>query len=118
LIGCGFMGRTHSNAYRRLNNFFPVEHRAVLKAICDTDAAKGQKFVDVWGYERAETDWRKVVDAKDIDLVDICVPNFAHREIALAAAALAIPAATALLEILQSRAPKPEEIERVVGALT
>lgn len=87
LIGCGFMGRTHSNAYRRLNNFFPVQHRAVLKAICDVSAEKGNKFVETWGYERAETDWHALMTAKDIDLIDICVPNFAHREIALAAAA-------------------------------
>ena len=81
------MGRAHSNAYRRLNNFFPVEHRAVLKVICDTVAAKAQKFVETWGYERTETDWRKMVEAPDIDLVDICVPNIAHRDIAIAAAA-------------------------------
>lgn len=86
VIGCGFMGRTHSNAYLRLNNFFPVEHRAVLKAICDSDAAKANKFVEVWGYERAETDWQKLVEASDIDLIDICVPNVAHRDIAVAAA--------------------------------
>lgn len=86
LVGCGFMGRAHSNAYRRLNNFFPVEHRAVLKVICDVEEAKARKFVEVWGYERAETDWRKMVASPDIDLVDICVPNVAHRDIALAAA--------------------------------
>jgi predicted dehydrogenase len=80
------MGRVHSNAYRRLNNFFPLRHRAVLKAICDVDAEKAQKFVDVWGYERAVTSWRNLVESEDIDLIDICVPNFAHREIAVAAA--------------------------------
>jgi predicted dehydrogenase len=87
VIGCGFMGRTHSNAYRRLNNFFPVEHRAVLKAICDTREPKAQSYAATWGYERVETDWRKVVEAKDIDMVDICVPNVGHHEIAVAAAA-------------------------------
>jgi len=87
VVGCGFMGRAHSNAYRRLNNFFPVEHRAVLKVICDSELAKARKFVEVWGYERAESDWREMVEAPDIDLVDICVPNIAHRDIALAAAA-------------------------------
>ncbi len=87
LIGCGFMGRTHSNAYLRLNNFFPVEHRPVLRAICDVNLQKAQQFVDVWGYGRAETDWRRLIEAKDIDLIDICVPNFAHKEIAVAARA-------------------------------
>jgi len=87
VIGCGFMGRAHSNAYRRLNNFFPVEHRAVLKVICDSNVEKAHKYAAAWGYERVESDWTKVVTAPDIDLVDICVPNNAHREIALAAAA-------------------------------
>jgi predicted dehydrogenase len=86
LIGCGFMGRTHSNAYRRLNNFFSVEHRAVLKAICDTNEPKARTYAATWGYERVETDWRKLIEAADIDLVDICVPNVAHRDIAVAAA--------------------------------
>jgi predicted dehydrogenase len=86
LIGCGFMGRTHSNAHRRLNNFFPVERRAVLKAICDTNEAKAKSFAETWDYERVETDWRRLMEAEDIDLVDICVPNFAHKEIAIAAA--------------------------------
>ena len=87
LIGCGFMGRTHSNAYRRLNNFFDVEHRAVLKAICDSNGPKAERYAQVWGYERVETDWRKLLDAPDIDLIDICVPNVSHCEIAVAAAA-------------------------------
>jgi predicted dehydrogenase len=80
------MGRTHSNAYRRLNNFFSVEHRAVLKSICDMNAEKAKQYAAVWGYERAESDWKKVVSASDIDLIDICVPNKYHREIALEAA--------------------------------
>jgi predicted dehydrogenase len=42
LIGCGFMGRTHSNASRRVNNFFDLEYQPVLKAVCDLDEAQGQ----------------------------------------------------------------------------
>ena len=87
MIGYGFMGRAHSNAYKRLNDFFPVEHRPVLKAVVARDAAKAEKFAENWGYERVETDWRAVVEAKDIDLIDIGSPNDTHREIAIAAAA-------------------------------
>jgi len=86
LIGCGFMGRTHSNAYRRLNNFFSVEHRPVLRYICDVNEEKAKQYAATWGYERVETDWRKLVDADDIDLIDITVPNRFHKEIAVAAA--------------------------------
>ncbi|MBY0375837.1 MAG: Gfo/Idh/MocA family oxidoreductase [Bryobacteraceae bacterium] len=87
MIGYGFMGRAHSNAYKRLNDFFPVEHKIVLKAACARNEEKVKAFAAQWGYERVETDWRKVVNAPDIDLIDICTPNDTHAEIAIAAAA-------------------------------
>jgi predicted dehydrogenase len=87
MIGYGFMGRAHSNGYRRVANFFDLEYRPVLKAACARDAAKVKAFADQWGYESTETDWRKLLDRKDIDAIDICVPNNLHKEIALAAAA-------------------------------
>jgi len=40
LVGCGFMGRTHSNAHRKVNNFFDLEYQPVLKAICDFNGEK------------------------------------------------------------------------------
>jgi predicted dehydrogenase len=87
MIGYGFMGRAHSNAYRKVSNFFQREYRPVLKAACGRDRAKTQEFADQWGYESVETDWRKLVERKDIDAIDICTPNNTHKEIALAAAA-------------------------------
>src|SRR5262245_55782734 len=87
LIGYGFMGRAHSNGYRKVNNFFNLDYRPVLKAACARDASKLKPFADQWGYESTETDWRKLVDRKDIDCIDICTPNNTHCEIALAAAA-------------------------------
>ena len=87
VIGYGFMGRAHSNAYRKVSNFFQREHRPVLKAACGRDRAKVQEFADTWGYESVETDWRKLIERKDIDAIDICTPNNTHKEIALAAAA-------------------------------
>lgn len=86
LIGYGFMGRAHSNAYRRVNNFFDLDYTPVLKAICARDAAAAKAFADKWSYESVETDWRKLVARKDIDAVDICVPNNLHHDIAVAAA--------------------------------
>jgi predicted dehydrogenase len=59
----------------------------VLKAACARNKDEIQKFADNWGYESVETDWRKLVERKDIDVVDICTPNNLHKEIALAAAA-------------------------------
>jgi predicted dehydrogenase len=87
MIGYGFMGRAHSNAYAKVNHFFPLSHQVVLKAVCARDEAKTKAFADQWGYESTENDWRKLVERKDIDAVDICTPNNTHLEIALAAAA-------------------------------
>ncbi|MEO6807940.1 MAG: Gfo/Idh/MocA family oxidoreductase, partial [Isosphaeraceae bacterium] len=56
LIGYGFMGRTHSNAYKRVNDFFDVEYRPVLKVVCGRSAENAQAFATKWGYESAETD--------------------------------------------------------------
>ena len=87
LIGTGFMGRTHSNGYRRVPNFFPdLEHTPVLKTVCSRNADKVQAFADQWGYESTETDWKAVIARDDIDAVDICTPNNTHAEIAIAAA--------------------------------
>lgn len=86
MIGYGFMGRAHSNAYKRLTDFFPVQHRPVLKVAVGRNAEKLKAFADTWGYERIETDWRKAVEAPDVDLVDIGTPNDTHHDIAIAAA--------------------------------
>jgi len=88
LIGCGFMGRTHSNGYNRIPNFFPeLEYRPVLKAVCSRSKDKVVAFAEQWGYESFETDWKKVVSRDDIDAIDICTPNDTHAEIAIVAAA-------------------------------
>ena len=86
MIGYGFMGRAHSNAYRKVWNFFDLEYRPVLKAACAREEAKVKAFADTWGYESIETDWRKLIARKDIDAIDICAPNSTHAEIAIAAA--------------------------------
>src|SRR6185437_6550605 len=86
LIGYGFMGRAHSNGYRRVNNFFDLQYQPVLKAACGRNAEQVKAFASKWGYESTETDWRKLIERKDIDAIDICTPNNTHREIALAAA--------------------------------
>jgi predicted dehydrogenase len=87
MVGYGFMGKAHSNAWRKVGYFFPeLESRPVLRAIAARTADKVSAFADVWGYETVETDWRRLIERDDIDLVDICVPNRFHKEIALAAA--------------------------------
>jgi len=87
MIGYGFMGKAHSNAYAKVGHFFPeLGYRPVLKAVCARNEDRARTFADTWGYETVETDWRKLVERNDIDAIDICSPNNTHHDIALAAA--------------------------------
>jgi myo-inositol 2-dehydrogenase/D-chiro-inositol 1-dehydrogenase len=86
LVGYGFMGRAHSNAYLQAPRFFDLPWTPVLKAVAARNEARVKAFAANWGYESFETDWRRLVDRKDIDVVDIASPNDTHREIAIAAA--------------------------------
>jgi len=86
MVGYGFMGRTHSNAFLQAGRFFDLEYQPVLKAVCARNAARAEAFAANWGYQSTETDWRKLVERSDIDLIDIASPNDTHAEIAIAAA--------------------------------
>jgi predicted dehydrogenase len=88
VLGCGFMGRAHSNAWLQVNHFFPREHKPVLK-VCvarPEEKDKLEKFKAAWGYESMELDWKKAVRRDDIDLVDVCLPNVLHHDVVIAAA--------------------------------
>lgn len=86
MIGYGFMGRTHTNAFGKVGQFFDLSYQPVLKAVCGRDDDKVRAFAANWGYQTFETDWRRLVDRPDIDVVDIASPNDTHAEIAIAAA--------------------------------
>src|SRR5262249_30254153 len=86
LVGYGFMGRTHSNAFLQAPRYFDVPYEPVLKAVCARNADRVKAFAANWGYESVEADWRALVNRKDVDLIDIASPNDTHAEIAVAAA--------------------------------
>jgi predicted dehydrogenase len=86
LVGYGFMGRTHSNAFLQAGHFFDLPYQPVLQAVCARNLERLNAFAKNWGYASAETDWRKLIGRKDIDLIDIASPNDTHAEIAIAAA--------------------------------
>jgi myo-inositol 2-dehydrogenase/D-chiro-inositol 1-dehydrogenase len=86
MVGYGFMGRTHSNAFLQAGRFFDLEYQPVLNVVCARNTARADAFAANWGYQSTETDWRKLVERSDIDLIDIASPNDTHAEIAIAAA--------------------------------
>ncbi|MEY9853189.1 putative dehydrogenase [Leifsonia sp. EB41] len=82
VVGFGWMGRVHTLAYRRAVEHFPgLALRPRLSAVADEVPGRADEAAALFGFERAATDWRTLVDAPDIDAVSITAPNFLHREI-------------------------------------
>jgi predicted dehydrogenase len=86
LVGHGFMGRAHSNAWRQAPRFFALPVHLRLKTLCGRHRAAAGKAAAALGWEKSATAWRRAVEDPEIDIVDICTPNDTHCEIAVAAA--------------------------------
>jgi predicted dehydrogenase len=85
LVGYRFMGRAHSNAYRQVGRFFDLELSPRLRAICGRDEAGASDAAASLGWEGYETDYHRLLERDDIDLVDVATPGNTHHEIAIAA---------------------------------
>ncbi|HEO70709.1 MAG TPA: Gfo/Idh/MocA family oxidoreductase, partial [Candidatus Hydrogenedentes bacterium] len=85
MVGAQFMGKTHSNAWRKVGMFFDIPVEPVMKVLCGKtpdDFANAQR----WGWEEISEDYKEVVHRPDVDVVDICTPNFLHAPVAIEAA--------------------------------
>ncbi|MDQ1528219.1 MAG: hypothetical protein QOE85_1742 [Actinomycetota bacterium] len=87
MIGYGFMGAAHSQAWRVAPRFFDLPRDPVLSVIVGRDAERVEAARVKFGWNEAATDWREVIERDDIDVVDICSPGSSHVEIAIAALA-------------------------------
>jgi predicted dehydrogenase len=114
LLGQGFMGKAHSNAYCQAEHFYDLPYRIRRKLLCGRDAATLVAMAGRWGWEETATDWRAALGRSDIDAVDIALPNHLHAPAAIAAAqagkmvfcekplAMNVDEATAMVEAAKS----------------
>jgi predicted dehydrogenase len=86
LLGQGFMGKAHSNAYVQAGHFFDLPYRIRRRLLCGRDQTTLTAMAERWGWEETTTDWRAAVERDDIDAVDISLPNHLHAPVAIAAA--------------------------------
>jgi predicted dehydrogenase len=89
MIGCGFMGKAHSNAWRQATHFFPLKADVEMHTVCGCKSEAKivvPQAVTKWGFKHGSVDWKKVVNSPEIDIVDIVAPNHVHADIAIAAA--------------------------------
>ena len=86
MVGYGFMGRAHSNAFQQASKFFDLPFNLNLKTICGRNQENLERMARQWGWEETAASWEDAVNREDIDIVDICTPNYLHEPIAIAAA--------------------------------
>ncbi|MFB5165800.1 Gfo/Idh/MocA family oxidoreductase [Parageobacillus toebii] len=86
MVGYKFMGKAHSHAFRDIPFFFDTEVVPVLQAIAGRDEQGVKQAAEKMGWASYETDWRRLIERDDIDVIDIVTPNNTHAEIAIAAA--------------------------------
>jgi predicted dehydrogenase len=85
MVGYAFMGAAHSQAWRTAHRFFDLPLIPELTALAGRNAEAVQRAADQMGWSSVETDWRRLIERDDIDLIDICTPGDTHAEIAIAA---------------------------------
>ena len=85
MVGHAFMGAAHSQAWRTAPRFFDLALAPEMTLIVGRDRARAAEAADRLGWADSATDWRRVIERDDIDLIDICTPGDTHAEIAIAA---------------------------------
>jgi predicted dehydrogenase len=85
MIGAAFMGKAHSNAWRQVGAMFDTPVEPVMKVMCGKFAEEVE-VAQKWGWEESSLNWKEVVQRPDIDIVDVCTPNFLHGPVAIEAA--------------------------------
>ncbi|MAA69690.1 MAG: 1-carboxy-3-chloro-3,4-dihydroxycyclo hexa-1,5-diene dehydrogenase [Deltaproteobacteria bacterium] len=91
LIGSGFMGRCHVNAYNSIASIFEVSQKPVLKMLADASSELASQQAKALQFEQSTSDWQELVQNPEVDVVDITAPNHLHHPIAIAAMNLGKP---------------------------
>ena len=85
LVGSGFMGRCHANAYNSVAGLFDVPLKPELKVLVDANPGLADQSARSLQFERSTADWQQMVNDPEVELVDITAPNHLHHPIAIAA---------------------------------
>lgn len=79
------MGRAHSQAWRTLTAAFDMPYKIDMAAIAGRSPDQVEQAANRLGWRTSETDWRRLLERDDIDVIDVCTPGGLHSEVAIAA---------------------------------
>ncbi|MGO2111591.1 MAG: Gfo/Idh/MocA family protein [Pseudoclavibacter sp.] len=85
MIGYGFMGAAHSQAWRTAPRMYDLPRGVEMAVIVGRNAEAVDDAREKWGWHESATDWREVVTRDDVDIVDIVTPGHSHADVAIAA---------------------------------
>lgn len=87
VVGFGWMGRVHTQAYARVPHHFPqLTLRPRLVTVAEEVPGRAEQAAEQFGFASTTRDWREVVEDPRVQAVSITAPNFLHREIGVAMA--------------------------------
>ena len=85
MVGYAFMGAVHAHAWRNAHRFFDLPLIPALTVVAGRNPEAVSAAAERLGFASVETDWRRLIERDDVDLIDICTPGDCHAEIAIAA---------------------------------
>ena len=83
LIGAGFMGRAHANAWLSAGRFFDLPRQIQMRVNAAKSLEESEPFAQQWGWERSTENWRDLLDDPGVDVVDVCTPNNMHADMSI-----------------------------------
>ncbi|MFI1728294.1 Gfo/Idh/MocA family protein [Streptomyces acidicola] len=87
VVGFGWMGRVHTQAYARVLHHFPhLAVRPELVTVAEEVPGRAAEAAAQFGFTTTARDWREVAADPRVQAVSITAPNFLHREIGVAMA--------------------------------
>jgi predicted dehydrogenase len=86
MVGYGFIGRVHTISYLNLPFFYkPVDAELKMVGVCSYPIKDAEDGTRQAGFEFATEDYRDLIKREDIDIIEVCTPNYLHKEIVLEA---------------------------------
>ena len=85
VIGTGFMGKAHANAWDSAPKFFDLPRPVRFASAAGRTGPDVSRFAERWGFASSGTSWEDLVEDPSVGLVDVCTPNHVHAEMSIAA---------------------------------